>query len=721
MNNRKSIDSGQEQHGLHALFYPRAVAVIGASTNPLKFGGLPINYCLQRNFEIPLAPVNPNAEFVQGLQAYSSLEEVPYPVDCAVVSVPSKAVLGALKSCAAKGVKSALIFSAGFSEAGEEGVRMQEEAVALAESAGMRLLGPNCLGAFNLDNNFIATFTNAFENAGKSSNQAGFPNMGEVGIASQSGAVGSFIMVRLRERGIGIAKWITTGNQCDIDVADCIEYYALDPSVKVIVAYLEGCPDGPALMRALAAAQKAGKPVLMLKVGTSDAGAKAVASHTASLAGEDRVYSAVFDRFGVCRVDSVGEIVDVAAACIGQKNYAVPQVAAITTSGGIGVMMADAAQAYQVAMPEMSDSLYAPLKEVAPVAIGNPLDAASAGMTNMSVISSLGRVLLSSGEYNALLIFLNHLGLVPRMIEAMLPHLLELRKDHPDAVIYLCLITDEERRRELEGYGFLVIEDPDRAIRSFAHLGRIAKCMNHSSDTVLPRDVIDSVPQALQAGRVLSEHESKQLLRQYDFPLVDDYLATSEKSAAEAAAKFGFPVAMKLVSPDVLHKSDIGCVILDVPDEQSARQGYQQILANARNKAPTSQIDGVLVSPMIQGGTELILGMQQDPVFGPVIMIGFGGVLVEILEDVIFVLPPVNKELARSIIESLKGFPILQGARGAPELDIDAAACAIESFSALVCGCGMAIESVDINPLVLLPKGQGVVAVDALITPAVGK
>ena len=455
---------------LHALFHPRSIAVIGASTDPYKFGGMPVHYTRKLGFKGRLYPINPRADMVQGLKSYPSISAVDGDIDCAVVSVPAPAVIDAISQCAEKGVRIAAVFSSSFAETGAAGKRRQDRMVDIARQSGMRILGPNCMGAFCLDSGFFATFTSSFEHH----NGAGAPAIGHVSIASQSGAIGTHIMVLLRERGIGISKWVTTGNQSDIDIADCIAYFADDPETRVIVTYMEGCPDGAKLMRALDSARKAGKPVIVIKVGTTQAGAAAAASHTASLAGSDAVVDAALRQSGAWRAQSLTELVDMAAAANHGKFPDRPDVGLISISGGVGVLMADAATMLGLRVPAMPKAGQKKLLDIEPMASPrNPIDTAAMGMRDMSMTARYVEIALEDGGYPSVIVFLSHLGMVERHYGDLKAALAPVCAKFPDRIIVLVITASLETRRSLESDGYMVCEDPTQAVQGVAALWRM--------------------------------------------------------------------------------------------------------------------------------------------------------------------------------------------------------------------------------------------------------
>jgi acyl-CoA synthetase (NDP forming) len=689
---------------LEKLFNPKCVAVIGASTDPKKLGGFPVHLSLRYGYKGRLCPVNASAAEVQGLRAFPSIGAIDGPVDCAVIAVPAPGVLDAVKACAEKGVAVATIFSSGFAEMGADGLAAQNRIAAVARDAGIRLIGPNCMGNFAVGSGFIATFTSAFEHHGGK----GFPRLGPVSIASQSGAVGSHIMVMLRDRGLGLSKWVTTGNQCDIEIADCIAYLAEDDETQIIVTYVEGCRDGAKFVRALELARSRGKPVLALKVGASEAGAAAAASHTASLAGSDQVFEAVLRQHGAFRVRGLEHLADAVAAVSLGRYPAGRRVGLLTMSGGVGALMADRASAVGLTLPELPGAAQAALRDIVPfAATRNPVDTSAAGMTDMRVIPRFLETMLADGAYDAIVVFISSLGMSERFDE-LKPRLLALRARFPAPPIILAVGGPEAMRVELEQAGFLVQADPVRAVDSLAALAEIRVALDRNPD----RPPVDLSTVELPRRKV-GEFEAKQILAKLGVPVVQEGLARTADEAVALATGVGFPVALKIASADIPHKTEIGGVLLDIAAPSDVRNGFAELMRRVEAAAPHARIDGVLVAPMIKDGTETIVGVARDPVFGPVVMFGIGGIFAEVYKDVAFRRAPFGADVADSLIREIKGFPLLDGARGRPKADLIALRDALVRIAAFAANAKDGIVSLDINPFIVRPKGA--VAVDALI------
>ena len=696
---------------LQKLFYPKAVAIIGASKDPAKTGGRPIAQNRDLGFAGRIYPVNPGAAEVQGWKAYPTVQEIPDELDCAIIAVPAAAVPDALAGCAEKRVPLAIVLSSGFAEYSDEGRHAQDRLVAIARSGGVRLLGPNTMGGISLDGAFSATFTSLAQQGTE-----GWPPRGNVSVVSQSGAVGTQILVLLRDRGIGVAKWVSTGNQCDIDVADCIEYLAHDEVTRVVAVYLEGSLDGHRLRRSFEAARLNRKPVIMLKVGESEIGAAAAASHTASLAGAASVYRAVFRQHNVFAAQSLEELVDVVAACCTGRFPKRPDLAVTSGSGGISVIVADTSARHGLVLPEVPPDTQRKLKALVPyAATRNPIDMATAGMRDMQMTAQVLEMLLEEGNYSSAFTYLSHNGLNPKRMADLAHHLLPVRQKFPDRVLGIVANMMREWRDRFQDQGLLVYEEPTRAIAAIAALWRIGQGFSstaaHEPPPSPPKAALP--PRDGQGG----EQAAKRLVASMGIAVVEDRLVHSSAEAVEAATAFGKPVVLKIASANIAHKSDIGGVLLDLRSTEEITAGYDTLISRARAAAPGAHIDGVLVSPLIAGGVETIVGVKRDPVFGPVVMFGMGGLFVEIYRDVSLRVAPFGVITAREMIQEIVGYPLLVGARGRTHADIETLARALSLLSAYADRFRNELDSIDINPLIVLPEGQGVVAVDALVVP----
>ncbi|HKY95181.1 MAG TPA: acetate--CoA ligase family protein [Kiloniellales bacterium] len=684
---------------LKALFEPRRVAVVGASDDPTRIGGRPIAYMKAAGFQGELIPVNAKRSVVQGLPAVPSVAAIEGKLDFGLIALPAPQVLDALRDCRAKGAGACLVFSSGFAEAGAEGAAMQRELRRTIDGSGMRIVGPNCLGAFNAHNGFIPCFSSTLDR--------GAPLRGGLSIASQSGAYGSHIYIVARGRGVGIAKFATTGNEVDIDVAEMIALLVEDDATHVIAAYVEGVRDGNRLRAALELARQNRKPVIFMKVGRSAVGAEAAASHTAALAGENRVYDAVLRECGAWRVKTTEEMVDIAYAARRRVYPAGRRLGIVTISGGAGVLMADAAQDLSLEVPALPPAVQAELKAILPfAAVRNPVDVTAQVFNDIGVLEANIRILLQQGGFDALLCFWTSVAGYPSITEPLLKAFRRGVANQGERLIVQSIVALPEVVASHEADGYPVFEDPTRAVVAIAallHFGR--------SFARPPAPPIPLQRRPLPAGP-LDEVAAKRLLAAAGVPVPEERLATAPEQAAEAAKAIDGPVALKLVSADIAHKTEIGGVLLDVAPEQAAA-GCVTLLERARRHAPGARVEGLLVTPMLKGGVECILGAKVDPVFGPVVLFGLGGIFAEALEDVVCASAPLDEAQALALLDEIKGRRVLDGLRGKPPVDKAALARAIAALSRFAAAHAHEIASVDINPLLALPDRA--VALDALI------
>ncbi|MDP3414389.1 acetate--CoA ligase family protein [Falsiroseomonas sp.] len=687
-------------HPLEKMFRPGSVAVIGASNDPDKLGGRTLLHLRELGYRGRIYPINVTAKQVQGLPAWPSVRDLPEVPDCALMLLPASLVEPALEDCAAKGILHVQVLSSGFAEEGAEGAAMQDRVAALARKHGMRITGPNALGSISPPDGFFGTFSSLLATAQ--------PGPGVIGIATQSGAYGSHIYAAAHLRGIGISRAIATGNEADIDVAAAIDYLADDAGTRVICASLEGCKDGAALRRALLKAAAARKPVIIMKVGTTEVGAAAAATHTGSLAGEDRIFGAVFRECGAYRTQSIEEMIDIAYLCAIAPLPPNDAVGVLTVSGGIGVLMADACIEAGLSVPPMADDVLARIRAIQPMAGGrNPIDTTAQLNGRMHVFEAISQEMLCGAELGSFLFYLAHLGRnIPRF-PPLEQTLAALRQAAPDRVVVAVMTSVEEVRTKLEALGVAVFEDPTRAVKAVTGAARLRALQDAA--LAVPEVVVAAAPRRLAAG---NEAAAKALLAEIGVPVLPEHVCASAEDAMRAADAVGYPVVMKILSDDIAHKTEIGGVLLDLADADAVRQGFATLMHRARTARPDARLDGVLVAPMVRGGVETIIGVQRDPIFGPMVMFGLGGVSVELFRDVAFASAPLTQARAAALVDSVQGVRLLAGWRGGPVLDkaaLVAALCAVAAFAA----AQPEVESIEINPF--LVQQQGGVALDALV------
>ena len=691
---------------LDSMLRPRSVAVLGASGDPTRIGGRPIDYMLKQGFKGTILPVNPNRAEVQGLRAYASVADLPEIPDTAIIAVPTALAVQGIEDLGARGVRSAIVFTAGFAEMDAAGAEAQQRMMEAAKRHNMRLLGPNCLGLFNAHCGFYATFTSSLEN--------GPPAPGRVGIASQSGAYGTHVFAVARDRGIGTPICVTTGNEGDVTIGDVIGWLAEDPDTDVIAAYAEGIREADSFLAALEAARQAKKPVIMMKVGASVVGAHAAASHTASIAGNDAVTDAVLAEFGVVRARTTEEMLDIAATAT-RRIYPVRNtLGVITISGGAGVLISDAAETLGLELPPMPEPAQARLKAMLPFAAPrNPVDCTAQAFNDITLVGRFMDSMVVDGGYTSVLAFFTQVGGSPTMAPRLRPQLQGVRARHPDRLYVLSVVAKPEQIRGYEEDGYVVFEDPTRAVVAIHAMGRFGAAFAKLPGAPPPQIPIVPLP-----ATTPTEAEAKRLLASAGIESAPEAACDTPEAAIAAATKFGGPVVMKILSPDIIHKSEIGGVLLDIQGDDAVRTAFATLLDRAQTAAPTARIEGVLVAKQLKGGVECIIGIQQDPVFGPVAMFGLGGIFVEVLKDVALHRCPFGVDVAERMIRSIRAAPILLGARGRPPVDIPALAAMLARLSVFAHQAhlrkdGPTLRSIDLNPVLAMPTGA--YAVDAVI------
>jgi len=679
------------------------VAVIGASDDPLRIGGRPIAYMRSQGFTGRIVPVNPGRATVQGLPAYASVDALPETPDVAIIAVAARSCVQVVSDLADRGTAAAIVFSAGFAESGPEGEAMQRAMVAAARRHGMRVLGPNSLGLVNPRNGFYGSFVSSVE--------LGMPRAGRVAIVSQSGAYGGHILAAATAAGIGVSACVMTGNESDITLGQVVQMMVDDDDTDVIALYSEGIREAEGLIAALDAARRARKPVVMMKVGRSVAGSAAAQSHTASIAGNDVVIEAVLAELGVVRARSTEQMLDIARLAT-RRIYPVDNaLGVITVSGGAGVIICDTAEDLGLPVPEMPAEAQAELEALLPYASPrNPVDVTAQFLNDFSLLGRFTETMVDKGGCPSVLGFFTYTAGTPSVAPRLRAELKKVRDRHPDRLFVLSVLASPEQIRGYEEDGFCVFEDPSRAVLAIEAMGRFGRAFAAEAGQAAP-----VAPAYVLPATAPSEAEAKRLLASAGIASAPEAACATVDAAVAAARDIGFPVVLKILSPDILHKSEIGGVLLNVSDEDSVRRGFATLIERAGKSVPTARIDGVLVARQLSGGVECILGIHRDPVFGPMAMFGLGGIFVEVMKDVVFHRCPFGPDVAERMIRSIKGAPLLLGARGRPAVDIDALARMLSQLSAFGAAAGPRLQSIDLNPVFAMPVGEGAYAADAVI------
>lgn len=707
---------------LQPLLCPRSIAVVGASTQPEKVGGVPLRLLAELGYGGRVFPVNPGADTVQGLRAYASVADIGEPVDLAIVAVPAPAAPDVMAQLGQAGTRAAVVFTSGFAEVSGGDV-LQHALATQARTHGVQLLGPNCLGAMNLGERMFATFSPI--------PLSGVPPVGRVGLVSQSGAFGAYAFALAREAGLGLSHWVTTGNEAGLQVADVIEWLANDPQTRVILAYIEGARDGMRLRRALAAARAAGKPVVIAKVGTTAAGASAAQSHTASLAGEDAVYQAVFDEYGVHRAHTIEAFFRLGYTLArgrrpaqwqspsGLAADAVAPAAIVTVSGGVGIMMADSAETLGLPLPPMPDAAAQALRTAIPFAsTANPIDVTGQVVAQPQVFVDALTNVARCGQYGAVAAFLAGGVNAPRLWPLLQDTVSALESDAAAAPLLISGVMDADKREWLEARGCLVFREPAHTMEAVAALARAAamEAAAHANDTAPALPTLRQVIPADAAA--LSEAEAMALLADAGVPVVPHGVAQDADAAVEIAGSIGYPVAVKICSRHILHKSDIGGVVLNLRDADAVRAAFEQVrqaASQARDAAGNPvPFEGAIVAGMARGWGEIMVGVRRDPVFGLVALAGIGGTAVEIFRQMAFGLAPLSRQRARAMLTQSRAAALCTGHRGHPAIDLDRVADVLVNVSRAAAAIGDRLDTLEINPFIV--GHDGLVAADAVIT-----
>jgi acetate---CoA ligase (ADP-forming) len=698
-------------HPLDTFFAPDSIALIGASRDLEKIPGRLLTMLRKNEFPGQIYPINPNYGDIEGLKCYPSIADVGQPIDLAIVIIPAKAVLGALKQCAAAAVKNAVIISSGFAEEGGDSTAMQDAIAALAKKTGMRISGPNAEGFYSEVQRVAATFSPTVDI--KPNEPRLIATKRRIGIVAQSGGIGFAIYHRARALGIALSYVISAGNESDLGAGEFFEYMVQDAATDVILLFIEGIRDVDKFLAAARRAAEIGKPVIVTKVGRSGAGERAAASHTASMAGWSAAYDAVFAKYGFIASNDLDEAVTIAAVLTTNPMPKGDRVAVLTVSGGAGIWGADTVAMQGLQVPELSETIQAEIGKLLPSygATRNPIDVTAQGVHSGGLQKSID-LLDVSDEVDAMLVVLS-LSSDTRMPfkQAELKPVLDAQSK--PVVFYSYTLPSQFARTELAASGAIVLSGLTHvgvAMRQMVQRAKFKLAPPADAAALPTRDI-----SALLTSATLSEFDSKSLLREAGIALPDEVLV-AEKSALDGAiARVGFPLVMKIQSRDIPHKSEVGGVRVNIATKGEVFLAYQALLENARRHRPNAAIQGVLVGPMAKKGVEIIIGTMLDATFGPMVMVGFGGITTELFRDVIYRPAPVSAPEAAAMLAELKAAPLLNGFRGAAKADIGALSQLISQVSVLAERYSGEISEIEINPVLVHPEGQGVAIVDALV------
>ncbi len=692
---------------LMPFFEPRSVAVIGASENPSKLGHAVVKNLLEGGFikRGQVFPINLSAHKILGLKAYPSVSAVADPIDLAVLVIPYPLVPDVLRECGIKGIPAAIIISAGFREAGMKGLERERELLTIAQQHSIRLIGPNCLGVIDTFTPLNASFA------------AGTPPRGPIAFMSQSGALGTAILDWSLAGRYGLSKFVSLGNKADVDEIDLVQAWAHDDNTRVIMLYTEGMADGQRFIRIAREVSKI-KPIVAIKSGVTQAGSRAVSSHTGSLAGSEQAYKAAFQQAGVLRAESMEELFDVALALAYQPHLAGPRIAIITNAGGPGILATDSIERFGLSLAEFSfetlQALEAELPDAASAA--NPVDVLGDALTDRYGFAL--QTAARDANVDGILVILTPQAMteIEKTAEAVGKISHEL-----DKPLLACFMGEAKMSAGvdiLEKYGVPNYPFPERAARAIGAMAEYRDICQRKPpiyveqpvDRIATRRVIERVR---SSGRVsIGDAEAREILTAYGLRIPASEIAENEDQAVQIAAQLGYPVVIKIASPDILHKTDIGGVRVGLGSPEEVRDAFELMVYRAKRYVPEARIWGCLIQEMApRGGLEVLVGMNRDPQFGPLVTFGLGGIYVETLRDVTFRIAPFSEDEAREMLSDIRAHALLDGVRGQPAYDKNAIVESLLRVGQLVQDFPE-IAELDINPLIVYPEGQGAIAID---------
>ncbi len=698
---------------LDRFMRPESVAIVGASKTPGAIGNRAIKNFADLQFKGKVYGVNPRYDEVEGFPCFPSLLAIPDPIDVVIIAVASNLVENAIRECAEKKVKFLVIFSSGFAEMGEEGLKAQERILALCRENDIRVLGPNTTGIYNFKDRILLSFAVAANTDFL---------QGEVGLVSQSGATAGFIMNVATEEQVGFTYVLATGNQMDLTSLDCLEFVVEDDDSKVAAVYMEGVPNGEQLKTVAARALSKHKPVIVYKSGRSAAGQKAALSHTASLTGSNLVFEMAAKRYGITLVNELEEMIDAIKAFRSGKRAVGNRVATLVISGAAGIILADKLSEFGLEMVNLTEATVARLAEVVPsyCSLTNPVDIGVTLLSNPILYKHCIETLISAEEVDSLIINLNISLAVGGFKFAQ--DIVDVAKNSAKPIIVATTGSEKwmaEIRKFLTQNHVPAYSSLKSAAQAASYLLNYEKM--YSKQLELAPEIVKGVALGKNLGSdgapSITEPEVKRLLTQFGVPIPRGGLGKDLNELITVAKELTFPLVAKIVSSQITHKSDVGGVILPIADEQALQQAYETIMNNVRQNAPDASIDGILIEEMVQGPfLEAIVGVTRDPIFGPVILCGLGGIYVEVMKDVSQRLAPISEGQALEMIQQLKSYPLFTGVRKGLTYDVKALAKTLSQVSQLAISLGDAWSDFEINPLIVRPEGQGVLALDGLIT-----
>lgn len=694
-----------------SFFWPKSIAFVGASPDHDTIRGKLLMFAVKNGFTGELYPVNPSHQEVDGYKSYPKVSAIGKPVDLAVVTIPAKLVVATVEDCARAGVPNVMIIASGFAEEGGAAAEMQDKLSEISRRTGMRIAGPNCQGYFNALGNVTATFSPVGDSLKDQQVFEAAPDR-RVGVVSQSGGLGFALCSRGRAAGLSFSYVVSSGNEVDLTAAHYLEYMVEDSQTDVVMLLCEAIRDGERFKRAARRASELGKPIVVIKVGNSDAGARAAASHTASLTGSQTAYHAIFQRYGIIEAANLDEAVAITAVLATSPLPKGRRVGIVTGSGGGGAIASDTFTSFGLVVPELSEKVKALIRPLIPPHASplNPVDITAQGGRTGPLIMRCMEILHESGEIDMIAIVLSTAR--ETQVSAVAENIKAVVKAGTPVTAWSYTLPSLIGRETMAEGGSTLFQDVrlcGLALRKLADYAEYRANRSPEPEASAMRLKLDGLP------RALSEHRVKALLAPYGISGKCERLVQSAAEAADAAATLGFPVVLKIQSPDILHKTEVGGVVVNLADASGVRTAYDAILGSVKRHQPSAVIEGMLVQKMAPKGHELVIGMVNDPTFGPIMMAGFGGVTVELFGDVAHRPAPLGVDHAKAMIHSLKSAKLLEGFRGARPVDITPAAELLATLSQVASANRDSIQEMEFNPVILHADGSGLTIADALI------
>jgi len=681
--------------------------MVGASNDAGRIGGMPLDLLRHFGYAGRVYPVNPKYEEAFGYRCYPDVESLPEAPDLAVLAIAAREVPAMLERCHARGIRAAIVYAAGFAEAGEPGAALQRGLEQFAARSGMVVAGPNCMGFANLNLHAYTAFAAVFRNVPAQTGP------GRASVITQSGNVCSAVFALMRGLGVPVSHFINTGNEACVEFSEYLEYMAQDGQTDCVIGYVEQLRDGPRFIEAALAFARERKPLVIYKAGETDKGSEAVRSHTSALAGDLALYKAGFEQLNVIRATDFAQMADLAYLSGFRQRTGGRRVAIVTMSGALGAILADKLIGAGLDVPTLSGALQQALREGIPDygMVSNPVDVTGNVVNSPQFVHAIFEALAATDQVDAVVVYAPGY-----LLDRMAGTLVDICARRQRLFVAIDTGAAQYRSRLVEA-GIPVFDDIGRATQALAPFCQwLARQDAVERWAGLRQRTLSTAAAASPLPARLNEYQAKQLLAGYGVPTLRELPAADADAAAAAARQIGYPVALKILSADIAHKTEAGGVRLDIADEAALRAACADILAAARRYDPGARIDGLLVQPMAGGGVaELIAGVTHDPVFGPALTVGLGGVLTEIYRDASHRLLPVDAAMAGEMLRELKAWPLLDGFRGRPKADVDAACAGVAALSAACAGLGAQAHEIEINPLQVRVRGEGAVALDALM------